>query len=611
MKIKRLFAVIGLSLLLAGTTSCNTDVDENVTPEVTNTYDVGTLALQWRQGNFQSLFINGIPVGAGGGDVVGTPPSTDHAIARYDGVTGLLIQDSSGVTIDDFDNLVVDGDIDNTGDINSGNDVNVTNDLDVTDDADVGGDLDVVGITLIQEYLNVGTSPPVALPDGGAYFDSMVRIRNAEGGGGIFVLEHDWAFPIHTGVGSFDLTGGTYENLFTATVPVFEVEDEDLNNFIVVISGTYLGYAAEITNYIDTTHVVVDTFGWTTDLVGVSFAIIRHPVLVAGEGNKVGINTQTTGGLYIGSYNNTSECIVNLEGSIGVDDNSTLCIEVNSNGYSDSEAIRVRYDTGDLQSGDHTSLLKMSLDDTGATSSDATTYVDFIELLTLDEEGITKHGIHIGQGFDIAFIVSGGILEDPDYGYTVVPDVATDRVTGIAPGGTAFLETSAGDVEIFSADNDYILIGSDAMFEAIDVILLTPSNRDVAEEYYYSTGVGTWAPLVVSDTVDGFQDSGTITFNAPVTWAKTNKTIPAGADITDAYYVKIVRTQNHVGSPPVEDYFETITSSSLTDFEIRGDGTVKPVEMADAAAPNNSFYFSTTQNKLVYKDNGGVIHNLY
>jgi hypothetical protein len=32
--------------------------------------------------------------GTGTGDVVGTPPSTDNAIARYDGATGLLIQNS-------------------------------------------------------------------------------------------------------------------------------------------------------------------------------------------------------------------------------------------------------------------------------------------------------------------------------------------------------------------------------------------------------------------------------------------------------------------------------------------------------------------------------------
>jgi hypothetical protein len=40
-------------------------------------------------------------------------------------------------------------------------------------------------------------------------------------------------------------------------------------------------------------------------------------------------------------------------------------------------------------------------------------------------------------------------------------------------------------------------------------------------------------------------------------------------------------------------------------------GYFLPVSSTDAAAPNNSIYYSTTQTKLVYKDSGGVVHNLY
>jgi len=88
------------------------------------------------------------------GDVTGPAGATDHAVARFDTVTGKLIQDSSGVTIDDFNNLTVDGDIDTvSGDINSGNDVNVTNDLDVTDAADIGGNLSVTGTSTFNDQI--------------------------------------------------------------------------------------------------------------------------------------------------------------------------------------------------------------------------------------------------------------------------------------------------------------------------------------------------------------------------------------------------------------------------------------------------------------------------
>lgn len=44
---------------------------------------------------------------------------------------------------------------------------------------------------------------------------------------------------------------------------------------------------------------------------------------------------------------------------------------------------------------------------------------------------------------------------------------------------------------------------------------------------------------------------------------------------------------------------------------IKKDGSWQPPSIADASASNNSLYYSTTQNKLVYKDSSGVVNNLY
>jgi len=44
---------------------------------------------------------------------------------------------------------------------------------------------------------------------------------------------------------------------------------------------------------------------------------------------------------------------------------------------------------------------------------------------------------------------------------------------------------------------------------------------------------------------------------------------------------------------------------------IDGSGYFRPVSSADASAPNNSIYYSTTQSKLVYKDSGGTVNTLY
>jgi len=48
----------------------------------------------------------------------------------------------------------------------------------------------------------------------------------------------------------------------------------------------------------------------------------------------------------------------------------------------------------------------------------------------------------------------------------------------------------------------------------------------------------------------------------------------------------------------------------LGDQSIQG-GYFLPVTSADADAPNNSIYYSTDSSKLVYKDSGGTINDLY
>jgi hypothetical protein len=60
----------------------------------------------------------------------------------------------------------------------------------------------------------------------------------------------------------------------------------------------------------------------------------------------------------------------------------------------------------------------------------------------------------------------------------------------------------------------------------------------------------------------------------------------------------------------------TITIGSFqTDCYIAGhlhpSGAVRPASIADASAPTNAIYYSTTAGKLVYKDASGTVNNLY
>jgi hypothetical protein len=50
---------------------------------------------------------------------------------------------------------------------------------------------------------------------------------------------------------------------------------------------------------------------------------------------------------------------------------------------------------------------------------------------------------------------------------------------------------------------------------------------------------------------------------------------------------------------------------SLLLTNLTASGYITPGTLTDAAAPNNSIYYSSTASKLVYKDSGGTVNNLY
>jgi hypothetical protein len=56
---------------------------------------------------------------------------------------------------------------------------------------------------------------------------------------------------------------------------------------------------------------------------------------------------------------------------------------------------------------------------------------------------------------------------------------------------------------------------------------------------------------------------------------------------------------------------EWLNSAGTTASAVKSDGSIQPASLADSAATNNSIYYSTTASKLVYKDSGGTVNNLY
>lgn len=403
--------------------------------------------------------------------------------------------------------------------------------------------------------------------------------------------------PLHTnGVGSYDHTGGGLgEQLFTSTVgDVFTQEDADKGNFVLLL-GANRGAIAEIVEYIDGNNVIVSGLGWDMDFVSQGFFIYNHPGLILGDGNVTEFSTGASGVFAVASYDFVGDNVTKFSADIAAEGVNAVKVDVDVNGYTDCTAFDIQAMTGDLQPGDVFNGFALNIDDTGAGSADDTTHVRTLSMHTTNASAADNTAIEVGPGFTDAMRVTGTPSDDPGYGYEVTITTVVDRVNSGGAGNDAFVNPAV-DETLFSNDNDYILIGSDNTFEIINVILDTASNKEIKPDFYYSKAGGNWTAFDPEDDTRGFRNSGNIAFDAPGDWTKDDEA-EADGDITNAYYVKIQRTNDAVATLPIESYFKTFVDR-VGGMNVRGDGVIK-LPYLTTAPPN-------LENGMMWMENNGL-----
>jgi hypothetical protein len=300
-----------------------------------------------------------------------------------------------------------------------------------------------------------------------------------------------------------------------------------------------------------------------------------------------------------------------MDASAGANGITNQRIVTDALGYSNVDSIQIKHTTGDLSAGELSKAVRITIDETAVTGG-ATVEIDGIKLNRIKGDSTaTTTAINVGTDFSTALRVKSFPAINPGYGYTFTAAFAvTDRVNSGGGGDNSFINPAV-NTQMFTANNTGILIGSDNIFSVIEYIQQVAGSGTINPVWQYSTGSGTWATLIVSDTTTNMRFSGKISFTSPVGWAKSDRCNGTTGTITNAYYVRITRTAAALATPPTEQYFKIYAGSIATDMLIRGDGTIQPAIMADTTAPNVSIYYSTDASKLVFKDSGGVVRNLY
>ena len=72
-----------------------------------------------------------------------------------------------------------------------------------------------------------------------------------------------------------------------------------------------------------------------------------------------------------------------------------------------------------------------------------------------------------------------------------------------------------------------------------------------------------------------------------------------------------IRQRLYAASSQSVDMTQWVDSSAAVMSAIAKNGAFKPASLADSAAENGTVYYSTDASKLVYKDSGGTVNNLY
>jgi len=468
-----------------------------------------------------------------------------------------------------------------------------------TGDADrtlsILGNLFVESLSRLNQDLTTDASPEFTL----LVTTAGMRTSAVEYGAAYWAHAFGESTPEHTNqVGSYDHTGGDQEKLVTKTAgDPFTLDDATNGNWII-LQGANLGAVAEIKEFIDATHVTVDGMGWDGDLASQSFFTFKHPIFVSGNSGKHEFSVKSDGEFEVFSYGFTGEKVSEIHLDSAADNTLGLLIEVEANGYNLTVGQEIRYEAGDLQPGDVGGNLFLTINDVGATSADSTTIIGALAVSTTGASDATTRALVVLPGFTDALKVFGASAVDPNYGYETTATVSTDRVNGITDDTTAFLEASASDLELFENDDDSILIGSDSVFEIVQVILAVGSSKDIDADFFYSKEGGNWTTLVLQgESTNGMQNSGSIVFDAPIGWTKDDEDLDGNA-ITSAYYIAIQRTRvAAIVTLPTEDYFKTFSSAEVG-MNIRGDGVVS-LPYLGAVAPNPA-------NGMVWMESDGL-----
>jgi hypothetical protein len=269
-------------------------------------------------------------------------------------------------------------------------------------------------------------------------------------------------------------------------------------------------------------------------------------VLVDGSTDSIHING-TTG---VDTLNIHGDVDI-IHTATGTDEHA-LELEVNAAAFGDVKAIDIVYMTGAISAGDDEGVIVVNTDQSAATGG------EIYAIQHIATEGSANvYGMFSGALVNPILQESGSFVDHDYCQFTTSGAGEVDCLTASTSTGT--------DVTLFTADNDYIILGDAALFSELEFLLATvASGAGIAPTIQYSTGGSGFTTFAPVDGTNGMRNNGVIAWDpADIgSWA---------TNTSGNYEIKIIRTRNSLSTVPIED---KIQKAATVEYHWDKDGSL-------------------------------------
>jgi hypothetical protein len=266
-------------------------------------------------------------------------------------------------------------------------------------------------------------------------------------------------------------------------------------------------------------------------------------------------------------------------------DDHALEIDCNAAGFGDVKAIDITYITGAIAAGQDEECLLVNIDQSASTGGTVLSY----EVLSTSTGSASVYGLAAGATVN-PLIQEAGTFGDMDYArFTTSGGGEVDCLTDFT--------TPGAGTTMFTADNDYIIIGDVAQFSEIEFILSTAASQNINPTIQYSTGGAGFTTFTPTDGTNGFRNTGIIA------WLPADISGSWATNTSGNYEIKIIRTRNGLTTSPIEDLVQI---SSTTEYSWDKDGVVSVSSLKTNTIDTFSGTDTTVNQNLIVTGDVGI-----